>query len=466
MATHPTAPTGNVTVSDGVDSCTGTVAAGTCNITLTTTGARTLTATYAGDTNFNGSSSSGIAHTVNLPLAITSADHATFTIGSAGSFTITTASSITPSISLSGTLPAGISFTDNGNGTATLSGHPAAGSAGAYNLTITASNGVAADATQNFTLTIVQAPAITSADNTAFTVGDTGSFTITTTGYPAGASMLISQTGALPGGVTFTPNGDGTAVISGMPAVGTNGSYPLTITAANGVLPNATQTFTLNVNLVGTTTSLTSDLPDPSVTGQPVTFNYAVSVVPPATGTPTGNVTVSNGSDSCTGTVADGSCTITFTNPGTSNFTATYAGNTTFGGSSSTTVPHTINAASTSTIITSDAPDPSVVGETVTIQYSVAPVVPGDGIPTGNVTASDGTDSCTGTVAAGSCDITFTSPGTKSIQATYAGDTGFLTSTSTARMHAVYRADTTIAITSDLPDPSVPELLFKWTIRF
>jgi len=50
------APTGNVTVSDGVDSCTGTVAAGTCTITLTTVGARTLTATYAGDANFNGSS--------------------------------------------------------------------------------------------------------------------------------------------------------------------------------------------------------------------------------------------------------------------------------------------------------------------------------------------------------------------------------------------------------------------------
>ncbi len=61
----PTAPTGNVTVSDGIDSCTGTVAAGACNITLTTSGARTLTATYAGDTNFNGSTSAGAAHTVN-----------------------------------------------------------------------------------------------------------------------------------------------------------------------------------------------------------------------------------------------------------------------------------------------------------------------------------------------------------------------------------------------------------------
>lgn len=49
-------PTGNVTVSDGVNSCSGTVAAGACNLALATVGTRTLTATYGGDTNFNGSS--------------------------------------------------------------------------------------------------------------------------------------------------------------------------------------------------------------------------------------------------------------------------------------------------------------------------------------------------------------------------------------------------------------------------
>ncbi|MEZ4734650.1 MAG: hypothetical protein R3E79_46760 [Caldilineaceae bacterium] len=35
----PAHPTGNVTVSDGVDNCTATVAAGQCAISLTTTGA-------------------------------------------------------------------------------------------------------------------------------------------------------------------------------------------------------------------------------------------------------------------------------------------------------------------------------------------------------------------------------------------------------------------------------------------
>ena len=61
------APSGNVTVSDGVASCTGTVAAGSCALTLNTAGARTLTATYAGNSKFAGSTAAGEPHTVNAP---------------------------------------------------------------------------------------------------------------------------------------------------------------------------------------------------------------------------------------------------------------------------------------------------------------------------------------------------------------------------------------------------------------
>ncbi len=45
-------------------------------------------------------------------------------------------------------------LTDNGNGTATLTGTPASSTAGAYLLTFTASNGTLPNATQNFTLTV------------------------------------------------------------------------------------------------------------------------------------------------------------------------------------------------------------------------------------------------------------------------------------------------------------------------
>ena len=89
------------------------------------------------------------------------------------------------------------------------------------------------------------APAITSANSATFTVGSPGTFTVTTTGSPTPA---ITETGALPSGVTFTDNHDGTATLAGTPGAGTSGSYPLTITAANGVTPNASQGFALMVN--------------------------------------------------------------------------------------------------------------------------------------------------------------------------------------------------------------------------
>ena len=55
-------------------------------------------------------------------------------------------------------LPTGVSFTDNGDGTATLAGTPAAGTNGTYTFTIDATNGFAPDATQTFTLTVDGAP--------------------------------------------------------------------------------------------------------------------------------------------------------------------------------------------------------------------------------------------------------------------------------------------------------------------
>ena len=92
-------------------------------------------------------------------------------------------------LSKTGTLPANVTFTDNGNGTATIAGTPAAATGGAYPITITANNGVAPNGTQNFILNVTQAPAITSANNATFTVGAAGTFTVTTSGFPNGASM-------------------------------------------------------------------------------------------------------------------------------------------------------------------------------------------------------------------------------------------------------------------------------------
>lgn len=95
----------------------------------------------------------------------------------------------------------------------------------------------------------------------------------------------------------------------------------------------------------------------------------------------------------------------------------------------------------TTTLITSDAPDPSVVGQPVTVQYSVAPVS-GTGTPTGTVTVTDGTSSCTGTIAAGQCSLTFTTAGAKSLTASYNGDSNFNPSTSAPEPHTVNSPNT------------------------
>jgi DNA-binding beta-propeller fold protein YncE len=89
-----------------------------------------------------------------------------------------------------------------------------------------------------------------------------------------------------------------------------------------------------------TTTTITSDNPDPSAVGQAVVVNFSVTST---SGTPTGSVTVSDGVDSCTGTVESGICTITLTTPGTRTLTATYAGDANFNGSSDTEL-HQVNA--------------------------------------------------------------------------------------------------------------------------
>jgi len=177
---------------------------------------------------------------------ILSGGAATFIVGSPGWFMVAAVGSTLPALSHSGTLPSGVIFIDNGDGTANLAGIPDPGTQGSYPITITAANGVSPDAAQNFTLTVVGTPpAITSGSTASFTALSSGAFTVTATGLP---TPTLSHVGALPVGVTFTDNGNGTATLAGTPDLGTHGTYPLTITAANGVPPNAIQNFTLTVN--------------------------------------------------------------------------------------------------------------------------------------------------------------------------------------------------------------------------
>ena len=89
-------------------------------------------------------------------------------------------------MTFTGTLPSGVSLVDNGDGTATLSGTAAIGTAKTYTLKITAKN-TAGSSAQTFTLVLNQAPAITSAANATFVTGKSATFKVTTTGTPVSA---------------------------------------------------------------------------------------------------------------------------------------------------------------------------------------------------------------------------------------------------------------------------------------
>src|SRR5204863_9270381 len=113
-----------------------------------------------------------------------------------------------------------------------------------YPITITAGNGIGTPANHSFALNVNQVAAITSANNTTFAVGTAGTFTVTTTGTP---TPSLSETGALPSGVTFKDNGNGTATLGGTPAAGSGGTYAVTLKARNGVGTPANQSFALKV---------------------------------------------------------------------------------------------------------------------------------------------------------------------------------------------------------------------------
>lgn len=173
----------------------------------------------------------------NLSPSITSLNAATFTVGTAETFTVTATGLPEPVVTLTaGSLPAGVAYNSS---TKTLSGTPATGTGGVYNLVFTAANGIGSNATQNFTLTVNEAPSITSTSQATFAIGVPAAFSLVTRGYPAPTVELTS--GSLPDGITYD---SATRQLGGM-ATGTAGTYALQFTAANGVGTPAIQNFWL-----------------------------------------------------------------------------------------------------------------------------------------------------------------------------------------------------------------------------
>ena len=258
---------------------------------------------------------------IGHPPAFTSPSSAGFSIGAANSFTITTSGS-TPAITLeSGSTPAGVTFADQHDGMAKLSGTPAADSAGKYTLTLLAKNS-AGEVRQTFTLNAGTAPVFSSIPPLVFREGLQKTVTIAATGAPPPAIRLdrvtctnngCSATGGpvLPSGLTFTDLGNGTATISGTPAPGTGPSSSPVFIVVRQVLTatNISGTTTQNDVVVQVRDPLRIASPASTVFGVGVSNSFTVQTI----GAPQ-KITV------------DGSrpANVTFTDNG--NGTATFAG--------------------------------------------------------------------------------------------------------------------------------------------
>jgi pimeloyl-ACP methyl ester carboxylesterase len=208
-----------------------------------------------------------------------------------------------------------------------------------------------------------------------------------------------------------------------------------------------------------TATTLRSSV-NPAVAGQELTLTANVTTATPLLALLTGTVTFLDGK-AVLGTApvsraGDAVLTASIHAVGLHRLTASYGGNLSFGGSTSTALTQTINRATSATTLTA-APDVAVVGQPVTFTAQASPVAPAAGTPTGTVTFRDGSTTLgSATVdAAGRATLTTgaLAVGPHPVTANYSGDANFRGSVSTAVTETIDKASTvtTVTVFSSLP---------------
>ena len=401
-----------------------------------------------------------------------------FTIGTGGSFQVMPTGYPAPKLTASGALPSGITMNTV---TGILGGTPATGTSGGFPISFTATNNTGT-VTQNFTLTVggvsqtitFPAPPSPAAYNTSFSVSATSTSLLPVTITPSGVCTISGGTVTMTSGTgtcTLTASQAGNATFSAAPNVvrtvtATLASQTITFAAppspaaynttfsasatSTSLLPvtitpsgvctisggtvtmtSGTGTCTLTASQAGNTNfsaatnlvrTVTAALASQTITftGAPASAAFGSSFVVNASASSGLAVTVTS-----SGACSNSGTTVTMTaSSGTCSLTASQAGNTNFSAAPSKNQSTTATKANSATAITSNTPNPSTINQAVTIAFKVT----GSGTPTGTVTvtASSG-GSCSGTLTsgAGSCVITFTSAGSPTLTASYGGDGNF-----------------------------------------
>lgn len=493
-ATPPGAgtPTGTVTFTDSVDGILGTVSlnggqASLTTATLSVSNAHSITASYSGDADFNGTPPSppGLAFTVNPEPTTTSL---TSSINPSGfgqpvvfTVTVTGANGVTPNagtVNFSNGGPTLGSATLNANGQAqiTLSNLPVGVN------TITAAyagttNFAASSGTVSQTVTTTTNPITLTSTPNPSVINESVTFTATVT------SSGVTPTGSIQFTIDGTNFGAPQALSAGSASISTSalsvGTHSITAAYSGdgNYNPGTSGQLTQIVNRGATTTAL-APASATTVFGQPVTLTATITVSGPSSGTPTGTVQFLDGglliatvaTTSGPPNTATASYTSSTLAAGTThNITAIYNGDTSFGGSTSAASAITVNPASTTTSVTS-GPGSASFGQPVTIVATVAPVGPGGGTPAGSVTFTSqigaGPITTLGTVNldnAGQASLTTSAlqVGSNTITATYSPTGGSYTGSTGTTNQTVGTSATTVTVVST-PNPSV----FGQTVTF
>jgi hypothetical protein len=176
--------------------------------------------------------------------------------------------------------PSWTEYSDNENGTLSLSGMPPAGTSGTFSVLLTP---VAEGSTQlgnpgppsTYLLRVVNTPLFLSPNTARFTVGSQGSFTISAN------EGNIDLIGPLPKGLSFS--GGNPARITGTPAAASGGQYQL---ALRDIVRNQVAVYQSLVLNVDEAPAITSSNKATFPTGLPGSFTVTTTGFPSVSGQP------------------------------------------------------------------------------------------------------------------------------------------------------------------------------------
>jgi hypothetical protein len=267
---------------------------------------------------------------------------------------------------------------------------------------------------------------------------------------PTGTVTFQDQSSAPPNVLGSAPVQNGLAVVPGVSLGAGLHSVMASYSSGDGSFAASAGTLAEVVNSVtASSTSIdVSSSANPSVYGQTISFSATVTG---GTGTPSGTVTFSTGAMSATVSLNNANTAVLTTAALSQNvvMSATYSGDGANSGSTAF-LGQTVNPASTTGAL-AVAPNPSLVGWTVTFTATVTVAAPGVGTPTGSVSfvADNSQVLCSAATLASSgsatCSTTDLALGSHTITATYGGDTNFVMSSASIAANVVQPAPQTIA---------------------